>query len=212
MSSGTGCKVERVIETYGLGTADPVYDTIDEGLLARWTGAGDRAAMGYRSLTEWFNKRLLKQVYDEHGRETLAARLDSEYDILRGDDSLAVDELHESLRVDGIDPGAVEADMVSWGTMRTHLKECLDGQKEPPAASTDWEVTSVEKAKAVAADKTASAVSSLATKGTIRGAADARIEVQVQLGCDSCPTRVPFEVALDRGYVCEKHSPEVPGH
>ena len=205
----SGCKVDRVMEGYGLASADPVYDTLDEGLLARWTGADGRR-MGYRSLTEWFNKRLLKRVYDEHGRETLGARLDSDYEVLQGEDDLVGAELLESLRADGIDGEQLRRDLVSWGTMRTHLQECLDGHKESEPASTDWEVASVEKAVGVAEEKTATAAAALAAKGELAGGDTAGIEVQIQLSCESCPTRVPFDVALDRGYVCAEHATQRP--
>lgn len=204
----SGCKVDRVTERYGLAAADPVYDSLDEGLLARWTGRGDRSAMGYRSLTEWFNKRLLKRVYDEHGRETLGARLDSDYDLLQREDDLVSAELIESLHADGIEGDQLAADLVSWGTMRTHLQECLDGQKAAETADTEWEVASVEKAVDVAEDKTETAVSALTEKGQLAGGADAGIDVQVQLTCGSCPTRVPFAVALERGYICADHATE----
>jgi len=203
--AASGCKIETVIEKYGLGSADPVYDSLNEGLLARWTGADGRSAEGYRSLTAWFNKRLLKRVYDEYGRESLDTRVESDYETLRGDDDLRREELVESLRADGVPGGEVVDDMVSWGTMRTHLNGCLDGEKESRPAATDWERDSVETAKDVARQKTESALSSLSTKGEVDGGGDADVEVQIQLGCPDCPTRVPFDVALDRGYVCEQH-------
>ena len=206
MTQDNSCKVDGVIERYDLVSTDPIYDSINKGLLARWTGVGKRSAMGYRSLTEWFNKRLLKAVYDEHGRETLGARLDSDYEALNGDDDLVGEEVVESLRADGIDSDSLKQDMVSWGTMRTHLKECLDGHKESQTASTDWEKQSIQKAIAVTEDKTEAALSTLANKGTLAGGDTARIDVQIQLSCQSCPTRVPFDVALERGYVCEEHN------
>ncbi|RXK47958.1 rod-determining factor RdfA [Halorientalis pallida] len=205
MTTDAGCKVDRVIETYGLTSADPVFDSIDEGLLSRWTGAGERSAVGYRSLTEWFNKRLLKTVYDDYGRDTLGATVDRDYEVLEGDDELVTAELAESLRADGIDADELRGALVSWGTMRTHLQDCLDGQKEPQTATTDWEVESVRKAMGVTESKVESALSALAQKERLAGGGTADIEVQVQLGCDSCPTRVPFDVALERGYVCETH-------
>ncbi|SDF34866.1 rod-determining factor RdfA [Halorientalis regularis] len=205
MTTDASCKVDRVIETYGLTSADPVFDSIDEGLLSRWTGAGERSAVGYRSLTEWFNKRLLKTVYDDHGRDTLGATVDSDYEVLQSDDELVVAELAESLRADGIDADDLRGALVSWGTMRTHLQDCLDGQKEPQTATTDWEVESVRKAIGVTESKVESALSALAQKERLAGGGTADIEVQVQLGCDACPTRVPFDVALERGYVCETH-------
>jgi hypothetical protein len=206
MAADSGCKVDAIIETYGLASADPVYESIDEGLLARWTGAGDRSSMGYRSLTEWFNKRLLKRVYDEHGRGSVAARLDSDYGRLRSDDDFVREEIIGSLRVEGIDGEALVQDLVSWGTMRTHLNDCLDGEKAPQNASTDWERESIEMAKSIAKRKTESALSALSEKGEIAGAADTGIGVQIQLSCASCPTRVSFDVALERGYVCKQHS------
>jgi len=210
MVSDTGCKVDRVIESYGLESADPLYDAVDEGLLARWTGAGERSAMGYRTLTEWFNKRVLRTVYDEHGRETLGARLDSDYEVLQGDDDLLRRELLESLRTDGIDAEGCRSDLVSWGTMRTHLTECLDGQKASPSAGSEWERESVRRAVDVAESKAETAVSALASKGQLADGDAAEVTVQVQLGCGSCPTRVPFGVALDREYVCERHRQRAP--
>lgn len=206
MAVDSECKIDKTISTYGLESADPVYESIDEGLLARWKGANDRSAMGYRSLTEWFNKRLLKQVYDEHNRDSLGERLDSDYEALRSDDDLVSEELVESLHADGIDGTQLREDMVSWGTMRTHLQECLDGHKEQQTAKTDWEKESIEKAKEVTKRKTEKALSSLSKKEKLAGGDLSEIEVQIQLSCDSCPTRVPFDVALERGYVCERHS------
>jgi len=206
MTSDTSCKVDGVIERYELESADPIYDSIDEGLLARWTGAGKRTAMGYRSLTEWFNKRLLKTVYDEHGRETLGARLHSDYEHLKSDDDLVGEEVVASLRADGIDSDRLERDLVSWGTVRIHLQECLDGHKESQTARTNWEEESIRKVVEVAEEKTESALSALANKGTLAGGETAGIDVQIQLSCQSCPTRVPFDVALERGYICEEHN------
>jgi len=205
MSLDTSCKIDGVIKRYELQSADPIYDSINEGLLARWTGGGKRTAMGYRSLTEWFNKRLLKASYDEHGRETLGARLESDYEVLKSDDDLISEEVVESLRADGIDSDRLQRDLVSWGTMRTHLKECLDGHKEPQTASTNWEQESIQKVTEIAEQKTESALSALANKGTLAGGETAGIDVQIQLSCQSCPTRVPFDIALERGYVCEEH-------
>lgn len=213
MAADSGCKVDTVIDKYGLASADPVYGSLDNGLLARWTGADDRTEMGYRSLTAWFNKRLLKRVYTEHGRESLDTRIDSDYETLRGDDDLRRDELIERLQAVGIPGETLRDDMVSWGTMRTHLNNCLDGQKEPQKATTNWERESVATAKTVVERKAETALSSLAKKGDIDGGDAAEIEAQIQLGCPDCPTRVPFDVALQRGYVCKRHrSPQLPSH
>ncbi len=206
MDGDSTCKVDEVVERYDLETADPRYESLDEGLLGRWTGADDHEAVGYRPLTEWFNKRLLRQVFDEHGRDALGDRIDHDYRALTGDDDLVREEVVESLEADGVDAETVREDMVSWGTMRTHLKECLGGTKDRPTGSGDWERETVSMARSFATEKVESAVSSLASKGAIAGVDDASVSIAVQLACDHCPTRVPFEVALDRGYVCEQHA------
>lgn len=211
MTGDSECKVDEVIRRYDLDTADPRYESLDEGLLNRWTGSEDRDAAGYRTLTEWFNKRLLRRVFDRHGRETFGDRIDNDYEALTSDDDLVREDAIADLESDGIDGAAVRDDMVSWGTMRTHLQECLDGTKERPTSSSDWERETVAMAQSFATDKVESALSSLSTKGRLAGVEESTVVVQIQLQCDHCPTRVPFDVALERGYVCEKHA-EVEAH
>lgn len=205
MASDDSCKVDRVIEEYGLDSADPRHDSIDDGLLVRWRGDKGHTAEGFRTLTEWFNKRLLRRVFDEHGRDALGARVEHDYDVLTGDDDLLREEVAESLEDDGIDATRIRDDMVSWGTMRTHLQDCLNGQKEYPAKESDWERESVEMATSFACEKIETALSSLATDGELDGVETSSVSVQVHVDCDSCPTRVPLNVALERGYVCEEH-------
>lgn len=200
----TGCKVDRAIRDYGLDGTDPHHDSIHEGLLARWRGRGTHSEAGYRTLAAWFNKRLLRQVYVDHGRDTSGGRLDSDYEALTGEDDLLREELRESLRADGIDATAVESALVSYGTMRTHLLECLDGEKDS-SATEPWEKESIRRATAFATEKVESAVSSLDTKGELDGVDSASVQVKVHIQCGECPTRVPLDVALERGYVCEQH-------
>ncbi|WP_435181176.1 rod-determining factor RdfA [Halorussus sp. AFM4] len=205
MESDSGCKVDRVIEEYDLDSADPRHDRMDEGLLARWRGDNGHSAEGYRTLTEWFNKRLLRRVFDENGRDALGARVDHDYEMLTGDDDLLREETIESLADDGIDGARVREDMVSWGTMRTHLQDCLNGEKDTRSKETDWERKSVDMATSFAREKIETVLSSLASDGELEGVETSSVTVQVQVSCDICPTRVPLDVALERGYVCEEH-------
>lgn len=204
-----GCKVDRVIDQYGLDATDPRYESIDTGLLARWTGEDSHAAMGYRTLTEWFNKRLLRRAYDDHGRDALGGRVEHDYDVFtggeEGESDLLREELEESLESDGIDAARIREDMVSWGTIRSHLLDCLNGEKQSGSDESEWERESVEMAKSFAKEKAESAVSSLGTKGKLDGVDASSVSVGIRIQCDVCPTRVPFEVALERGYVCEQH-------
>lgn len=201
------CKVDRALETYDLDAVVTGHDTANEYLLARWNGTDGRSADGYRPLTDWFNRRLLKDAYDESGRDTTGTRLQSEYDALTGDDELLREEVADDLRMDGIDVSGVLDDMISWSTMRHHLKSCLSGEKDRSDSTTDWERRSVAIACDQTGEKVDDALRSLDSKGTLPGGSRADVSVQVQLQCPVCHVRVPFEEALSRGYVCEDHLP-----
>lgn len=198
-----GCKVDRAIATFEV-TPTGGFDDLDAELVARWCGDGDRESQGYRSLTEWFNRRLLKRVFDANGRETVGTRLESDYEALTGDDQLLREEVMDDLRADGIDADAVVDAMVSWSTMRHHVKGCLEAEKEY-REPTNWEPQSVEIATDRAEEKLADAVRSLAGKGRLTGGEDATVTVEAYLTCPQCGVRRRFTDALEAGVVCETH-------
>jgi len=198
------CKVDRAVAAFDLD-ATGGYEDIDAELLARWTGEGRHEAAGYRTLTEWFNKRLLKQVYDTNGRETVGTRVESDYEALTGDDRLLREEVLDDLRADRIDADAVADALVSWSTMRNHLNDCLDGSKPTTESDSDWEGRSVEIATEQAANKARDAVRSLAGKGEVVGGDEAEIAVETYLVCPECGLRVSLSQAREQGYVCEDH-------
>lgn len=208
MGGRDGCKVDDAVEEYGLTVPGAPDKAVDDHLLARWTGQDGQPPMGYRSLTEWFNKRLLKQVYDAESRAAIATRLDAEYDVLTGDDDLDRQELIRHLEANGIDASALLDDFVSWSTMRHHLKDCLDGEKERATDRSDWERDSIDAIRASSVARIEKVVRSLATKGTVPRADEARLSVDFQLTCPDCPTQVSLDRAVDRGYVCQTHRQE----
>lgn len=200
------CKIDKVIREYDLRVSQPDYDGINAYLLQRWTGRDERPSEGYRSLTEWFNKRLLKQIYDGHNRETTGIRIESEYETLQSDDELTKQELKDDLRAAGIDVEAVESSLVSWSTMRHHLNDCLGGTKAPAEATSEWELESVRIASERTEEKASEALRSLISKGEITDGKDANVAVDVQLSCPECHVRTPFSDAVKRGYICQEHA------
>lgn len=204
----SGCKIDVLVERYELSPPDTRYDSFDDYLLARWTGTADLSGEGYQSLTDFFNKRLLKRVYEEHGRDTLAPRLESEYEVLTGEDELLKEELIDDLAADGIDANRLLEEFVSRSTTRRHLKDCLEGEKEQATARTEWERRSIEIALDRAEQKTEAAIRSLDSKGEFPGLEDVEIDIDVYLSCSECPTQLPLREALDRGYVCDIHHEE----
>lgn len=205
--SRNGCKVDAAIEDYSLEPPGSDLESLDDYLLARWTGSEGYRSVGYRKLADWFNRQLLRRVYDEHGRSTTGPTVDSEYEALTGDDELVKEEVVTELEAAGIDAEALVDDMVSPRTMHRHLTRCLEAEKERETAQTDWERESVEIARSQLEQKVAKAASSLASKGELIGAEAADIDIGIYLACPECATRVPFETGRRQGFVCERHSP-----
>lgn len=205
MSGASGCKIDDVVERYGMESPHEGFESVDESLLALWTGGDGFDARGYRSLTEWFNKRLLRHVYREHGRVVMGSRIDDEFATLTGEEEIPRSELLHDLERDGIDGDDVLADMVSWSTMRRHLLDCLDGEKPRQSAETNWERESVDIAIDQLVEKVQKALTSYENKDRITGAMDVDVSVQVQLTCPKCPTRRSLSEALELGYVCREH-------
>jgi hypothetical protein len=210
--STDGCKVDIVTDRYDLDAFETLYDSVDERLLARWTGADGTEPDGYRTLADWFNRRLLKITYDEHGRRAIGPRVSSDYEALTGEDDLLREEVADDLRADGIAVDRLLADTVSWSTMRTHLNACLGGEKTVDRADSGpgWERQSVDIARDVAESKVSEALSSLDSRGELPEADRAGITVQTLLSCPDCPTRIPLGDAIDRGFVCRDHFPVAP--
>ena len=205
----SGCKIEIVVERYGLDDQETRYASLDDRLLTQWTESDGNKSTGYRQLTAWFNKQILRTVYDEYGRDTTGNRIGNDYEALTGDDDLLREDVRDDLVADDIDADSLQQDFVSWSTMRTHLKSCLDGEKAMHESDTDWQRRSVEIAKNISKSKVQEALPSLSNSGRLAGGTDANVDIQVLLSCPDCPTRIPFSDALDRGFVCNEHSAAV---
>lgn len=201
----SSCKIDILVDRYELDERESRYESLDDRLLTRWTGADGNESSGYRQLTEWFNRQLLRTLYDEYGRDTTGNQVENDYDALTGDDELLREEVRDAISADGIDADSLQQDFVSWSTMRTHLKNCLDGEKVVGESDTDWQRQSVEIAKSISKSKVRDALPSLSKSGRLSGGEDANVEIQVLLSCPECPTRIPFNDALTRGFVCNEH-------
>jgi hypothetical protein len=148
----------------------------------------------------------MRTLYDTHGRKSLGNRIEADYDALTGDDELVYEETVADIESDGIDADELLDSMVSWGTMRTHVTDCLGGQKHRPQSESDWQRESISRARSQATSKAEEAVSSLVGADRLDDGEGISVDVEVRLRCDHCPTVVPFDVALRRGFVCETHS------
>lgn len=198
------CKVGRAIQRYGLDRGNGV--TVDEELLTtRWTGSDGGEALGYRRLAEWFNRQLLRQAYRDAGTNDDSFRVNSEFEALSSGDVITQESARDRVEDAGIDADELMRSFVSWSTMGRHLTDCLNATKDTTQAVTDWERNSVDIAQNVLEGKLEKAIRSLTNKGELQDGANSRVTVSVKIGCTHCPRTVPFDTALDRGYVCPVH-------
>jgi hypothetical protein len=190
--SGDGCKVCRVLTERDM-------EQYEGQLVDQWQ-ADTPERKGYRQLAEWLNVTMLRREMDRAGLSTLGEEAQSKYDRLTASDQSVAEEVATDLSGAGIDVDGLQSDFVSYGVVRTHLQDCLD--LEYTAEAGDWEAESIEMARDYATKKVTEAVRSLHNKGDLEGS-DIRVDVDVELECESCHAAIPVDRALRRGYICD---------
>jgi len=110
-----GCKIERVC-------AERRLSTLRERLLDRRTEAG----ASLRDLERFFNRSVLAAAMRAAGMELLDGEASNVYRLLTAEDvsHAARTEARDRLDRAGVDVDAVADDFVTYGTIRTHLREC----------------------------------------------------------------------------------------
>lgn len=117
MSNETGnCKIDRVARKWEL-------EDLDDRLLER-----REAGASLRDLETDYNRRVLRAAMEDAGIETLEGEVENLYRLLTDDDVSVGTRVEAQSRLErnGIDPGSMEDDFVSYQTVRTHLNDCLD--------------------------------------------------------------------------------------
>jgi len=209
MDPGPCCKVGRLASEYNLAPPVPMAGDIDNYLEVRWKGIGRHDPIGVRQLAEWFNKLVLRTVYEEHGREVIDTNLNAEYEALTSSDADASEraELLSDLERDGIDGDAVLDNFVSKSTIRRHLKNCLAaGEKQTETAGDgNWVGDQLDISRDNFRNHLEPALAHFDKTGRLPGASEADLRTPIILTCPHCPTRARLTEALERGYLCEDH-------
>ena len=207
MNSQHCCKVNRVRVALDISPPIRAGEDLDKYLVDRWIGADEKESSGLRTLTDWFNKQILKEIYREHGRSDSNVRINSDYEALQNNDipDHEREELISELADDGIDGDTIKKQFISKSTLSRHLKNCLNASKESPDSETEWEMDRIRVATHNYQSHLESALQSLDNKKEISGIADSELQVQAYLSCSKCPTRVTIETAYEQGYICSDH-------
>ncbi|MEZ3169959.1 rod-determining factor RdfA [Halorubrum sp. RMP-47] len=188
------CKLCRELDNWGL-------EQYDEQMLRDWQGDSGRRK-GYRTLAQEFNTMLLRRQMDRAGVSTLANEAASKYERLAGDDEAIARETREVLRREGLPVDELEQSFVSYATVRTHLKDCLNAEYTPTASDGTWTTRSIEIATNQAQKKAETALKSLIADEEVAIGGDPEVDVSVMVTCTECQSRINAERAIRRGYVC----------
>jgi len=114
--SETTCKVDRVAEVRGLSE-------LDDQLRERWTGG-----TSLRDLETYVNEQVLRAAMRTAGMDPIDGEVATLYRILSNDEVSVGERVTAESRLErnGVDLAEVRDDFVSYGTVRTHLRDCLN--------------------------------------------------------------------------------------
>lgn len=206
------CKVGRVIARHDLEHS-VVGGDLNEYMLARWLGRNEYPETAVRPLKDWFNKKVLKAVYNEHDIQTIDSRIESDYKALTSDDNDERLPILTELEAAGIDgEELLKEDFIPHATLYRHFTNCLS-EKKPKKNSEDGSATTNEMdrldyARNTMEKRVQEVFKTFETKGKLPHATEADISLRVVVGCPVCTTTVHLEHALKRGYICEDHMKE----
>ena len=182
------CKLGRNLAAYGL---EDLHPTVRER-----RSDGD----SLRDLERFVNRSLLDGTIREAGADVIGD-VDGIYDALTGDGVSAGErtEVRERLEHAGVDVTAVEADFVSYQTVRTHFRDCLDVETARESRlSVDDARGTIEWARSRSEGIVERTVQRLATAGEVT-AGDVDVSHVVRVDCPDCGAAYPIDEFVDRG-------------
>lgn len=188
VESPCSCKLGRNLATYGL---DDLHAKIR-----------DRRSDGdsLRDLERFVNRSLLDGAIREAGTGVIGD-VDAIYDALTDDDVSAGKrtEVRERLEHAGVDVAAVESAFVSYQTVRTHFKDCLDVETARESRlSVDDARGTIEWARSRSEGIVERTVQRLAAVDEV-SAGDVDVSHVIRIDCPDCDTTYPIDEFVDRG-------------
>jgi hypothetical protein len=182
------CKVNRTIEKYGT-------DRLHEKVLQR-----RRDGASLRELETVVNETVLRAALRDTGTDVIGD-VSTIYETLTDDDVSAGErtETVERLSGAGVDTDSLLSDFVSYQTIRTHLRDCLDidtDRREP--LSIDDAKGTVEWARSRSEGIVKRTVERLDASGSI-GAGTVEVSQMIRVSCTDCGASHTVETFIDRG-------------
>lgn len=185
------CKVDRVSEEYGL-------QNVDDRLKRRYGQEG----VGVRQLETYLNQRILRKAMVNTRLRVLDGMVENYYRLLTDDDVMEADrtEARHQLEREGLDIESVEADFVSYQTVRKHLNTCLGVDTSRPSPSVN-PVKARERVNRLAGRVNrviSNTISRLREHGVL-DLGEPDVIVSVKIRCDSCGRTYDAQSLFSRG-------------
>lgn len=187
------CKIDRVAAARGLPDAP-------ERLATYWTRENGRYSL--RELATHFNRSLLRAAMEEAGRNPLDGEVENTHRLLTDDDVShgMRTQTRNRLQREGVDVEGLQADFVSYQTVRRHLKGCLGVERSRDDA-TDPAETAVQRIAALQNRTRA------VTESTLSGlhaadetaASDLDVIVDITVSCANCGAHAPVREFIRNG-------------
>lgn len=190
---GRNSKVNRLIETYelrGLG-----------GELERlWTANESENRKSLRELATLFNRRLVQSAMEDVRMQSLDGEAENICRLLTDEHVASADRTRTRRRLerDGVDVDALEADFVSYQSIRTYLTTYRDASYTKNAESTNSVKETVQRLRSRITEVTESKLSRLAKRGELLPG-DFRVIVDIRAVCENCGTQTDVIALIDDG-------------
>jgi len=115
------CEVDELIEEYNVEDVPPEDLLVGGPLAKKWVTTFAKEPNGMEELTDWFNRYILREIYNDHDRTPPDIHLEREYQVYRNEESIQRHELAADLEGDGINFEEVADVFVSPETVHNHL-------------------------------------------------------------------------------------------
>lgn len=187
---GCDCKIGRVSRRREL-------EEVDEMLKESW-----KAGSSLRDLEEQYNHHVLEVTMRDADVETLQGEVKNLYRLLTDDDVSAGMQIEARSRLEqhGVDPDTVTDDFVSYQTIRTHLRSCLevDTQRESTVTKSGAKNT-VLKLLSRTESITKRTIEQLCTNDLLT-VGNAYVTLSLRVSCTDCGEEYSFTRLLERGH------------
>jgi hypothetical protein len=190
MGDATDCKIDAVCARRDLSV-------LPQRVVERRIERDD----SLRDLERFFNRELLAAAMRDAGMELVEDEARNLYRLLTGDDvsRAARTEARDRLARAGVDVDAVRRDFVTYGTVRTHLRECAGVETGREATVTADGVTdTVFKLFGRTEAVTERELSRLAGTPALE-TGDLTVSLTARVACETCGEEYSLRRLLERG-------------